>query len=253
MVENRFEYLARIFIPKHHEEPSRTKATNLLLNPHSRFHTLQTSTIHAKAKKFTPSSPISSQTRPFTPNIHQNIKRARPHPANLTEHDPRARAPKIIPVAVQQRIAQERHRGLEAHLGERAGGGAQAGAAEGGQAAGARHEVGDEAQVARVDVDAVGAEDGVHLAHGGGARGFDAVAAQHGVHVVGEEPVGVEHRLVLVHGAQVDALGGDDGGFAGEAGGGVARFFVGEGAGGDVRDGLDDGGAAGLFEEVEHD
>lgn len=45
--------------------------------------------------------------------------------------------------------------------------------------------------MAGVDVDAVGFENGVHFAHGGGAGGFDAVDAEHGVEVVGVESVGV--------------------------------------------------------------
>lgn len=199
--------------------------------------------------------PLPRVPFPQTPSRHRhkNIKSARPHPTNLPHDDPSTRPFQIIPIAIQDRLAQEIDRRLKAHFRKRARGRADPGAAEGREAAAAGHDVGDEPQVAGVDVDAVGFEDGVHFTDGGGAGGLDAVDAPHGVDVVGEEPVWVDDGLVVVHGAEVDALGEDDGGLDGGAGARVAGFFLREDAGGKAWDGLDGGAAAGFFDEVEHD
>ena len=107
--------------------------------------------------------------------------------------------------------------------------------------------------MAIIDCDAMAFENGIHFADDGCAAGFNAVEGEHGDDVVGEDFVGVDDGLMFVHGAEVDALGEDDEVGAFGAGGGIAGFFFAEGAGSDAGDGLDNGGAAGSFDVVEHD
>ena len=107
--------------------------------------------------------------------------------------------------------------------------------------------------MAKVDGDAVAFEDRLHLADDGGARGLDAVELQHGVNVVGEEPVRVDGALVVVHGPQVHARSHDDGGGYLSAGVGAAFLFNRIGAAAQTGNGLDDGGAASAFDEIEHE
>ena len=97
-----------------------------------------------------------------------------------------------------------------------------------------------------VDADGMPLEDGVHLEDDGGAAGFDAVVLEHRGDVVGEDLVRVQDVLVVVHGEEVDAFGRD-----GE--GGVGSRGAVEDAGTEIGDRLDDSGAAGGFDVVEHD
>lgn len=136
---------------------------------------------------------------------HQNVKSARADASNAADNDTRAGTPQIIPIAVEDGIAQEANSGLEAHLHKGADGALEAGATEGRKAAALGHKVGDEVEVAVVNADAVAFEDGVHFSHDGRPARFHAVKGEHGMDVVGEDLVRVEDRLISVHGAQVDA------------------------------------------------
>lgn len=98
--------------------------------------------------------------------------------------------------------------------------------------------------MAIVDDDGVAAEDGVHLAHDGGAAGLDAVVRQHGGDVVCEQPVGVQVVLVLVHGGEVDALGQHDARAGLGVGKRVVRLLGCKGAALDARDGVNGSRAA---------
>ena len=52
-----------------------------------------------------------------------------------------------------------------------------------------------------IDGDAMAFEDGVHFADDGGAASFNTVERKHGSDVIGEDFVGVEDGLVIVHGS----------------------------------------------------
>lgn len=182
---------------------------------------------------------------------HQNVKSPRARSPRPPDHDPRARAFQIIPVALEHRVLQELDRRLEAHLHERTDAALEARAVERQEPAAFRHHVADEVQVAVVDGDAVAFEDGVHFADDGGAAGLHAVDGQHGVDVVGEEFVRVENRLVGMHGAQVDARREHDRVIGFDPGGRVTAFLKRVRARSEAGDTLDDGFMAGAFNQIE--
>lgn len=107
--------------------------------------------------------------------------------------------------------------------------------------------------MAIIDADAVAFEDGVHFADDGGAACFHSVKGQHGIDVIGEEFVGVDDRLVGMHGAEVDTRGEHDGVLGFDPGDRVTGFLMRVHAGSEVWNTLDDGFMAGAFNQIENE
>lgn len=105
--------------------------------------------------------------------------------------------------------------------------------------------------MAVIDGDAVPLEDGVHFADNGRAASLHSVNGQHGVDVVGEEFVGIENRLVGMHGAQVDARGDHGWDVDFDPGDRVTGFLKRVRAGSEAGNTLDDGCTAGAFNQIE--
>ena len=68
------------------------------------------------------------------------------------------------------------------------------------------HVVGDEAEVARVNADAISAEDAADLCHYSGASGLDAKSAQHCTHVVGGDGRDIHEVTVGPCALKIDAI-----------------------------------------------
>mmetsp|Transcript_18360 Transcript_18360/g.59988 ORF Transcript_18360/g.59988 Transcript_18360/m.59988 type:complete len:425 (+) Transcript_18360:101-1375(+) len=145
--------------------------------------------------------------------IGSQPKGARAARDGLAQHDGGGRRGERVGVAVRGGLGEKVRRRLERHLEQRRHVRLHARAVERRVAALVRHVVADEREVARVNLDAVHAEDRLDLGDDGGARRLDAKSAEHGVDIVGSDLVQVDHgshRPARRERAKVDARRLDD-------------------------------------------